>query len=43
MLRVEMPPLEPGELGAVLLALMRIEGKVNYIITLLEDGGEEDD
>ncbi|HYY75548.1 MAG TPA: hypothetical protein VE644_04420 [Gaiellaceae bacterium] len=40
---MEMPPLEPGKRGAVLLALMRIEGKVNYIITLLEDGGEEDD
>ena len=40
---MEMPPLEPGELAAVLLALMRIEGKVNYVISLLENRGEEDD
>ncbi len=42
MLCVEMPPLEPGELSAVMVALMRIEGKVNYVIALLEDRGEED-
>ncbi|MGH3004978.1 MAG: hypothetical protein ACRDOS_03600 [Gaiellaceae bacterium] len=42
MLLVAMPPLEPDELGAIMVALMRIESKVNYLITLLEERGEED-
>jgi len=40
---VDTPEIEPDDLDAIMLALMRIEGKVNSIISLLESDGQDDD
>jgi hypothetical protein len=40
---VDTPTIEPEDLSAIMLALMRIEGKVNSIISLLESDGQDDD
>jgi DNA-binding FrmR family transcriptional regulator len=40
---VDTPTIEPDDLSAIMLALMRIEGKVNSIISLLESDGQDDD
>jgi hypothetical protein len=42
MLLVAMPPSNQMSSAAIMVALMRIENKVNYLITLLEERGEED-
>ena len=40
---MDTPEIEPSDLDAIMLALMRIEGKVNSIISLLENDGEDED
>jgi DNA-binding FrmR family transcriptional regulator len=40
---VDTPEIEPNDLDAIMLALMRIEGKVNSIIGMLESDGQDDD
>jgi hypothetical protein len=40
---VDAPAVEPDDMSAIMLALMRIEGKVNSIIRLLEDDGQDED
>jgi hypothetical protein len=40
---VDTPALEPDDFDVIMLALMRIEGKVNYVISLLENNGQSDD
>jgi DNA-binding FrmR family transcriptional regulator len=35
--------MEPDDMSAIMLALMRIEGKVNSIIRLLEGDGQDED
>jgi DNA-binding FrmR family transcriptional regulator len=39
---VDTPEIEPSDLDAIMLALMRIEGKVNSIIGMLESDGQDD-
>ena len=39
---IEPPSVEPEDLSAIMLALMRIEGKVNYVINLLESDGQDE-
>ncbi len=39
---VDAPPVEPDDFDVFMLALMRIEGKVNYLISLLEENGQDD-
>ena len=34
--------VEPDDLSVIMLALMRIEGKVNHVINLLEIDGQDD-
>jgi len=40
---VDAPRIEPEDLSTIMLALMRIEGKVNSIIRLLESDGHDED
>jgi DNA-binding FrmR family transcriptional regulator len=40
---VDTPEIEPNDLDTIMLALMRIEGKVNSIIRVLESDGQDDD
>jgi hypothetical protein len=40
---MDVPSVEPDDLSAIMLALMRIEGKVNSIISLLESDGQDED
>ena len=40
---MDAPRVEPEDLSAIMLALMRIEGKVNSIISLLESNGQDED
>ena len=40
---MEPPSVELDDLSAIMLALMRIEGKVNSIIGLLESDGQDED
>jgi hypothetical protein len=39
---VDVPVVEPEDLSAIMLALMRIEGKVSHVINLLENDGEDE-
>lgn len=39
---MDAPTVEPDDLSAIMLALMRIEGKVNYIVTLLDSDGQDE-
>jgi hypothetical protein len=39
---MDTPLVEPEDLSAIMLALMRIEGKVNQVINLLESDGADD-
>jgi hypothetical protein len=39
---MDVPSLEPEDLSAIMFALMRIEGKVNYVINLLESDGQDE-
>jgi hypothetical protein len=39
---VDAPTLEPDDISVLILALMRIEGKVNYVINLLENDGQDE-
>jgi hypothetical protein len=39
---VDAPTVEPDDLSAIMLALMRIEGKVNYIVTPLDSDGQDE-
>ncbi|MGH3041700.1 MAG: hypothetical protein ACRDNG_08195 [Gaiellaceae bacterium] len=39
---MDAPMVEPEDLSAIMLALMRIEGKVNYIISLLDSDGQDE-
>jgi hypothetical protein len=40
---MDAPSMEPDDLSTIMLALMRIEGKVNSIISLLESDGQDED
>jgi hypothetical protein len=40
---VDAQPIDAGDLGLVMLALMRIEGTVNQVISLLENEGQDED
>ena len=40
---MDAPAVEPEDLSAIMLALMRIEAKVNSIIGLLEGNGQDED
>ena len=40
---MDTPAVGPDDLDTIMLALMRIEGKVNSIIRMLESDGEDDD
>jgi hypothetical protein len=39
---MDTPSVEPEDLSAIMLALMRIESKVNQVINLLERDGTDD-
>jgi hypothetical protein len=39
---MELPDPETSQFGLILVVLMRLESKVNYVISMLEDGETED-
>lgn len=39
---MDVPIVEPDDVSAIMLALMRVEGKVNYVINLLEGDGTDE-
>lgn len=39
---MDTPEVEPDDLNTIMLAHMRIEGKVNHIISLLESNGQDE-
>jgi hypothetical protein len=42
MVGVDVPSVDPEDLEVIMLALMRIESKVNQVINLLERDGTDD-